>query len=121
MLGRVVAEAQAMGQPVVTSGVGTPAGEFVVPPRMPEELRTGWVVNTGRCRAIWRAPWPWPLSLDAPPTRRWRRGPAQFAEYMFSPQSVAGGDPGGLYVAPGARPMNGLGSPAAGCHIHRFL
>ena len=47
LLGRVVAQAQAMGRPVVTSDIGMLAEHIVAPPRMPEDVRTGWAANPG--------------------------------------------------------------------------
>ena len=47
VLGRVVAQAQAMGRPVVTSDVGMLPEHMVAPPRMPEDVRTGWVATAG--------------------------------------------------------------------------
>ncbi len=44
LIGRVVAEAQAMGRPVITTMVGVLPENVAVPPLVPEELRTGWVV-----------------------------------------------------------------------------
>ena len=42
--GRVVAEAQAMARPVITSSVGELPESLLAPPRIADELRTGWVV-----------------------------------------------------------------------------
>src|SRR5262249_14805145 len=47
VLGRVVAEAQAMGRPVVTSDIGILPEHVVTPPEMPEEVRTGWLAKPG--------------------------------------------------------------------------
>ena len=61
---------------------------LVAPPRMPEELRTGFVVRAGDApdfaHALWRA-----LTLDDAAYRRMSARARQFAEYMFSPESVA--------------------------------
>lgn len=88
LLGRVVAQAQAMGRPVVTSDVGMLAEHVVVPPRMPEDVRTGWVVNAGDsaefAQALGAA-----LALNAGAYRQMSARARQFAEYMFSPESVA--------------------------------
>ena len=48
MLGRVVAQAQAMGRPVVTTDVGILPEHMATPPEMPEDVRTGWVCKGGR-------------------------------------------------------------------------
>ena len=88
LLGRVVAQAQAMGRPVVTSDVGMLAEHVVVPPRMPEDVRTGWVANAGDAaefaQALGAA-----LALNAGAYRQMSARARQFAEYMFSPESVA--------------------------------
>jgi glycosyltransferase involved in cell wall biosynthesis len=88
LYGRVVAEAQAMARPVVTTDVGALRENLVAPPRMPEELRTGWVVNPGDpidlARAISSA-----LALDATAYRALAARARQFADYMFSPRRVA--------------------------------
>ncbi len=55
---------------------------------MPEDVRTGWVVRRGDPiefgRALGAA-----LSLDGNAYRAMSARARQFAEYMFSPQSVA--------------------------------
>src|SRR5215468_10890860 len=45
VLGRVVAQAQAMSRPAVASNVGVLPEYLVTPPQMPEEVRTGWVTT----------------------------------------------------------------------------
>jgi len=88
LLGRVVAQAQAMGRPVVTADVGMLAEHVVVPPRMPEDVRTGWTVTPGDpadfAHALGTA-----LSLSDGAYRGMSARARQFAEYMFSPESVA--------------------------------
>ena len=88
VLGRVVAQAQAMARPVVTSDIGCLPEHVVVPPRLPEELRTGWVAKSGDAvdfaHALGLA-----LSLDPAAYRTMAARARQFAEYMFAPQSVA--------------------------------
>ena len=88
LLGRVVAQAQAMGRPVVTSDIGMLAEHVVAPPRMPEDVRTGWVANPGDpaefAQALGAA-----LALNAGAYRQMSARARQFAEYMFSPESVA--------------------------------
>jgi glycosyltransferase involved in cell wall biosynthesis len=88
LLGRVAAQAQAMGRPVVTSNVGVLPEHVVAPPRMPEAVRTGWIAQAGDpvdfARALMLA-----LSLDATAYRAMAARARQFAEYMFSPESVA--------------------------------
>ena len=86
--GRAVAEAQAAGRPVVTTAVGVLPENVLAPPRMREELRTGWVVRPGQtgelAAAVGAA-----LNLDATAYEALGARARQFAEFMFSPQSVA--------------------------------
>ena len=88
LLGSVVAQAQAMARPVVTSDVGMLGEHVLVPPRMPEELRAGWVAAAGDpigfAHTLKLA-----LSLGATDYQAMAGRARQFAEYMFSPQSVA--------------------------------
>ena len=88
LLGRVVAQAQAMGRPVITSDIGMLAEHVVAPPRMPEDVRTGWVANPGDpaefAQALGAA-----LAMNAGAYRQMSARARQFAEYMFSPESVA--------------------------------
>jgi glycosyltransferase involved in cell wall biosynthesis len=87
VLGRVVAEAQAMARPVVTTHVGILPENVLSPPRMPDELRTGWVVRSGHAvelaGAIGAA-----MSLDDTGYQALAARARQFAEFMFSSQSV---------------------------------
>jgi glycosyltransferase involved in cell wall biosynthesis len=87
VLGRVVAQAQAMGRPVVTSDVGILPEHVVAPPEMPEEVRTGWVVKRGDAKEFARALGEsFALEDDAYQTMAARA--RHFADYMFSPHSV---------------------------------
>jgi glycosyltransferase involved in cell wall biosynthesis len=77
-----------MARPVVTSDVGMLPEHVLVPPRMPEELRTGWVVaaadSIGLAHTLKLA-----LELDPTEYQAMAARARQFAEYMFSPQSAA--------------------------------
>jgi glycosyltransferase involved in cell wall biosynthesis len=88
VLGRVVAEAQAMGRPVVTSEIGILPEHVVTPPEMPEDVRTGWLAKPGDAvefaKALGAA-----FALDDRAYRAMSARARQFAQYMFSPQSVA--------------------------------
>jgi glycosyltransferase involved in cell wall biosynthesis len=88
LLGRVVAQAQAMGRPVVTTDVGMLAEHIVAPPRMPEDVRTGWMVSPGDS-AEFAQTLGTALSLSASAYRGISARARQFAEYMFAPESVA--------------------------------
>jgi glycosyltransferase involved in cell wall biosynthesis len=88
VLGRVVAQAQAMARPVITTDVGILSEQVAAPPHLPETMRTGWVTARGDptefARALGQA-----LSLDDGDYRAMSARARQFAEYMFSPASVA--------------------------------
>ncbi len=88
LTGRAAAEAQAMGRPVVVNAVGVLPENVLAPPRMAEELRTGWVVRPGHAgelaRGIASA-----LALDRKTYEAMGARARQFAEFMFSPDSVA--------------------------------
>ena len=88
MLGRVVAEAQAMGRPVITANIGNLPEHVVTPPEMPEDIRTGWLAEPGDAGdfadALLAA-----MNLDDTAYRAMAARARQFAEYMFSPRSVA--------------------------------
>jgi glycosyltransferase involved in cell wall biosynthesis len=88
VLGRVVAQAQAMGRPVVTSDIGILPEHLVTPPDMPEDVRTGWLARPGDAREFASA-LTTAFSLDDTAYRAMSARARQFAEYMFSPQSVA--------------------------------
>jgi len=88
MLGRMLAQAQAMGRPVVTSNVGLLPEQVVTPPDMPEDVRTGWVAKASDAKefasAIGAA-----FALDDTAYRTMAARARQFAQYMFSPEGVA--------------------------------
>ena len=88
VLGRVVAEAQAMGRPVVTSDIGILPEHVVTPPEMPEDVRTGWLAKPGDAPAFAKAIAA-AFALDDTAYRALSARARQFAQYMFSPQSVA--------------------------------
>ena len=88
ILGRVVAEAQAMGRPVVTSDIGILPEHVVTPPEMPEDVRTGWLAKPGDATEFARA-LNAAFALDDTAYRAMTARARQFAEYMFSPRSVA--------------------------------
>jgi len=86
--GRDVAEAQAMGRPVVTTTLGVLPENVLCPPRMQDGLRTGWLVRPGNAADLARAVEK-VLKLDVPAYEALGARARQFAEFMFSPQSVA--------------------------------
>lgn len=86
--GRAVSEAQAVGRPVVTTTIGMLPENLLAPPRMREELRTGWVVrpgNVGELANAVRAV----LALNTTAYEALGARARQFAEFVFSPSSVA--------------------------------
>jgi glycosyltransferase involved in cell wall biosynthesis len=88
VLGRVVAQAQAMARPVVTADIGVLPEHVVTPPQLPEDVRTGWIARAGDdvdlAQALSQA-----LALDPTAYQAMSARARQFAEYMFSPDSVA--------------------------------
>jgi glycosyltransferase involved in cell wall biosynthesis len=88
LLGSVVAQAQAMARPAVVSEVGMLGEHVLTPPRMPEELRTGWAVTPGDpidlAHTLRLA-----LALEPTAYQAMAARARQFAKYMFSPQSAA--------------------------------
>jgi glycosyltransferase involved in cell wall biosynthesis len=90
VLGSVVAQAQAMGKPVVMSDVGVLPEYVVVPPNMPEDLRTGWTALKGDpldfARALDLA---LTLMRDRAAYLTMSERAREFARYMFSPDSGA--------------------------------
>ena len=86
--GRIVTEAQAVGRPVVTTAIGMLPENVLAPPRMSEELRTGWVVRPNRAGEL-AAAVNAALALDRTAAEALGARARQFAEFMFSPQSVA--------------------------------
>ncbi|HEY0300748.1 MAG TPA: glycosyltransferase family 4 protein, partial [Rhizomicrobium sp.] len=86
--GRAAAEAQAIGRPVVTTSVGALPENLLCPPRMRDELRTGWLVRPGNVGELARATMA-ALALDLTAHEALGARARQFAEFVFSPQSVA--------------------------------
>ena len=60
----------------------------MTPPEMPEDVRTGWVAKRGDAVEFARA-LSVALALDDRAYQAMSARARQFAEYMFSPQSVA--------------------------------
>ena len=86
--GRAVSEAQSMGRPVVTTTIGMLPENLLCPPRMRDDLRTGWIVRPGHAGQIARAVTA-ALKLNDTAYEALGARARQFAEFMFSPQSVA--------------------------------
>ncbi len=77
-----------MGRPVVTSNIGILPEHVVTPPEMPEDVRTGWLAEPGDAADFARA-LAMSFSLEATAYRAMSARARQFAEYMFSPRSIA--------------------------------
>lgn len=88
IFGRPIPESQAMARPVIASAIGILPENILAPPRMPDELRTGWLVHPGDAVAL-AAALRESLSLDLAAYRALAARARQFAEFMFSPQNVA--------------------------------
>jgi glycosyltransferase involved in cell wall biosynthesis len=86
--GRAAAEAQAIGRPVVTTSAGALPENLLCPPRMRDELRTGWLVRPGNVGELARATAA-ALALNVTAHEALGARARQFAEFVFSPQSVA--------------------------------
>jgi glycosyltransferase involved in cell wall biosynthesis len=85
--GRVVAEAQALARPVIATQIGILPEHVLAPPRMPDELRTGWLVRPGHpvelADAIGVA-----MHLDETAYQALAARARQYAQFMFSSESV---------------------------------
>jgi len=85
---QTAAEAQAMGRPVIASSVGALPEIVLAPPRVPEDARTGWLVDPSDpielARAIAAA-----LALDNPIRDALGERGRRLAEVRFSPPRVA--------------------------------
>jgi glycosyltransferase involved in cell wall biosynthesis len=88
LTGRLAAQAQAMGRPVVASDIGALPETVLCPPRMDEDVRTGWLVRPGSANELARAVAS-ALALDVTAYRALSARARQFAEFAFSQQSVA--------------------------------
>jgi glycosyltransferase involved in cell wall biosynthesis len=86
--GRAAAEAQAVGRPVVTTTAGVLPENVLCSPRMRDGLRTGWVVRPGNAGELASAVGA-ALALDVTAYEALGARARQFAEFVFSPQSVA--------------------------------
>ncbi len=88
LFGRPIPEAQTMARPVIASAIGILPENVLAPPRMPDDLRTGWLVPPDDpaelARALNHA-----LGIDIAEYRALAARARQFAEFMFSPQGVA--------------------------------
>jgi glycosyltransferase involved in cell wall biosynthesis len=85
--GRILVQAQAMARPVIATQVGIYAEQVLAPPRMPDELRTGWLVRPGQpadlAGAIGAA-----MTLDETAYQALAARAHHYARFAFSPESV---------------------------------
>ncbi|HEY4141538.1 MAG TPA: glycosyltransferase [Pseudolabrys sp.] len=86
--GRAVAEAQAIGRPVIATTVGVLPENVLCPPRMRDELRTGWLVRPNNVSEMARSISA-SLAMDVTAYQALGARARQFAEFAFSPQNVA--------------------------------
>jgi glycosyltransferase involved in cell wall biosynthesis len=86
--GREVTQAQAIGRPVIATTVGVLPENVLCPPRMRDDLRTGWLVRPGNVAELARGVSA-ALALDVTAYEALGARARQFAEFVFSPQSVA--------------------------------
>jgi glycosyltransferase involved in cell wall biosynthesis len=77
-----------MAKPVIVSAVGVLPENLLAPPRIADELRTGWLVKPDNIASIGRA-LHLALALDRPAYQAIAARARQFAEFMFAPESVA--------------------------------
>jgi glycosyltransferase involved in cell wall biosynthesis len=77
-----------MGRPVVATTVGVLPENLLCPPRMRDDLRTGWLVRLGNVSELARAIAS-VFALDVTAYAALSARARQFAEFAFSPQSVA--------------------------------
>jgi glycosyltransferase involved in cell wall biosynthesis len=87
LYGRPIPESQAMARPVIASAIGILPENLLAPPRIPESLRTGWLVRPGDAADLSNA-LNQALSLDIAGYRALVARARQFAEFMFSPQNT---------------------------------
>lgn len=85
---RSIVQAQALGRPVVATTVGVLPESVLAPPRMKEELRTGWLVRPGDATQLARA-LNAALAMDVTAYEALGARARQFAQFAFSPASVA--------------------------------
>ncbi len=88
LTGHAATQAQAMGRPVVTTAVGVLLDTVLCPPRMRDDVRTGWLVPPGSAGELAPAVAS-ALALDVTAYKALSARARQFAEFAFSPQSVA--------------------------------
>ena len=77
-----------MGRPVIATTVGVLPENLLCPPRMRDDLRTGWLVRPGNVGELAHAIAS-VLALDVTAYAALSARARQFAEFAFSPQSVA--------------------------------
>lgn len=88
LYGQSVAEAQAMARPVIASAIGPIPENLAAPPRMAEDVRTGWLVPPDNPMEIAKAV-AMALALDTTEYRAFAARARQYAEYMFAPARAA--------------------------------
>jgi glycosyltransferase involved in cell wall biosynthesis len=84
----MVAQAQAMGRPAIASDIGVLPETLLAPPRLAEELRTGWLVRPGDAASLAHA-LHCTLTLDPTRYQALAARARHFAKYLFAPERVA--------------------------------
>jgi glycosyltransferase involved in cell wall biosynthesis len=83
-----VAHAQAMARPTIVTAAGALPEAILAPPRMPDDLRTGWVVRPGDpadlARTLVDA-----LTLEPAAYRALAARAHEFGRFMFAPERAA--------------------------------
>ena len=113
--GRAAAEAQAMGRPVIVTTVGVLPENMLGPPRMPEELRTGWLVRPGNIADLARACVPGAQAQYHRLRGARRPRPAIRRVHVLAAERCPS-HPRGLYVASRTRRMSLWGLPRS-CRV----
>lgn len=85
---RPIAQAQIMARPAIVTQTGTLPEAVLAPPRMADELRTGWVVPPGDAQAMARA-LATALRLEIADYRALAARSHEFGRFMFGPDRAA--------------------------------
>jgi glycosyltransferase involved in cell wall biosynthesis len=88
LFGRVVAEAQAMARPVISSAIGAFPENLLAPPRVADEMRTGWLVPPGEALTLGETI-ETAMALDDRAYSALGERAREFVTYVFSPPRVA--------------------------------
>jgi glycosyltransferase involved in cell wall biosynthesis len=107
LAGHAAAEAQAMGRPVVASAVGVLPENLLCPPRMRDELRTGWLVRPGYLAELAQAVGA-ELALDITSYKALGARARQFAEFHVFAAKRCRSHSRSLYLAASSRRLTSI-------------